>query len=51
MFVLMCGTMFTSCENTTKSTEQVDSVKVDTAVVDTIDSMLVDTLNIDTLDV
>lgn len=46
MFALMCGAMFTSCDNTAKNAEQVDSVKVDTTVVDTV---AVDTLSADTL--
>ena len=45
-FALMCGAMFTSCDNTAKNAEQVDSVKVDTTVVDTV---AVDTLSADTL--
>ena len=48
MFALMCGVMFTSCGNTAKNTEQVDSVKVDTTVAD---SIVVDTLTADTLNV
>ena len=48
IFALMCGAMFSSCGNTTKNTEQVDSVKVDTTA---IDSMVVDTLTADTLNV
>ena len=48
IFALMCGAMFTSCGNTAKNAEQVDSVKVDTTAVD---SMIVDTLTADTLDV
>ena len=46
MFALMCGAMFTSCDNTAKNAKQVDSVKVDTTVVDTV---AVDTLSADTL--
>ena len=46
MFALMCGVMFTSCGNTVKNAEQVDSVKVDTTIVDTV---VVDTLSADTL--
>ena len=48
IFALMCGAMFTSCGNTAKNAEQVDSVKVDTTAVD---SMIVDTLTADTLNV
>lgn len=36
MFALMCGAMFTSCDNTAKNAEQADSVKVDTTMVDTV---------------
>lgn len=46
MFALMCGAMFTSCDNTAKNAEQVDSVKVDTTIVDTV---AVDTLAVDSL--
>lgn len=46
MFVLMCGAMFTSCDNTAKNAEQVDSVKVDTVAVDTL---LADTLAVDSV--
>ena len=45
-FALMCGAMFTSCGNTAKNVEQVDSVKVDTTMVDTV---AVDTLAVDSL--
>jgi len=46
MFALMCGAMFTSCGNTAKNAEQVDSVKVDTVAVDTLSA---DTLAVDSL--
>lgn len=46
MFALMCGAMFTSCGNTAKNVEQVDSVKVDTVAVDTLSA---DTLAVDSL--
>ena len=46
MFALMCGVMFTSCGNTAKNAEQVDSVKVDTVAVDTLSA---DTLAVDSL--
>ena len=46
MFALMCGAMFTSCDNTAKNAEQVDSVKVDTVAVDTL---LADTLAVDSV--
>lgn len=36
MFALMCGAMFTSCDNTAKNAEQVDSVEVDTLSADTL---------------
>ena len=36
MFALMCGAMFTSCGNTAKNAEQVDTAIVDTAIVDTL---------------
>lgn len=36
MFALMCGAMFTSCGNTAKNAEQVDTTMVDTVVVDTL---------------
>lgn len=42
MFALMCGAMFTSCGNTAKNAEQVDSVKVDTTVA--VDTLAVDSL-------
>jgi hypothetical protein len=45
-FALMCGAMFTSCGNTAKNVEQVDSVKVDTVAVDTLSA---DTLAVDSL--
>ena len=50
-FALMCGAMFTSCDNTAKNAEQVDSVKVDTTVVDTVavDTLSADTLAVDSL--
>ena len=51
MFALMCGAMFTSCGNTAKNVEQVDSVKVDTTMVDTVivDTVVVDTLTVDSM--
>lgn len=50
-FALMCGAMFTSCGNTAKNAEQVDSVEVDTTVVDTVavDTLSADTLAVDSL--
>ena len=47
MFALMCGAMFTSCGNTAKNAEQVDSVKVDTTVV--VDTLSADTLALDSV--
>ncbi len=41
-FALMCGAMFTSCGNTAKNAEQVDSVEVDTTVA--VDTLAVDSL-------
>lgn len=51
MFALMCGAMFTSCGNTAKNAEQVDSVKVDTTMVDTVavDTLSAGTLAVDSL--
>ena len=51
IFALMCGAMFTSCGNTAKNAEQVDSVKVDTTMVDTVavDTLSADTLAVDSL--
>lgn len=46
MFALMCGVMFTSCGNTAKNAEQVDTTAVDTMSIDTIS---VDTLAVDSL--
>ena len=48
---LMCGAMFTSCGNTAKNAEQVDSVEVDTTVVDTVavNTLSADTLAVDSL--
>ena len=46
-FALMCGAMFTSCDNTAKNAEQVDSVKVDTTIA--VDTLLADTLAVDSL--
>lgn len=43
IFALMCGAMFTSCGNTTKTA---DSTKVDSVVVD---SVVVDTLALDSV--
>lgn len=50
-FALMCGAMFTSCDNTAKNAEQADSVKVDTTMVDTVavDTLSADTLAVDSL--
>lgn len=50
-FALMCGAMFTSCDNTAKNAEQADSVNVDTTMVDTIavDTLSADTLAVDSL--
>ena len=51
MFTLMCGAMFTSCGNTTKTVEPADSTKVDSVMVDTmaVDSVVVDTLALDSV--
>lgn len=51
MFALMCGAMFTSCGNTTKTVESADSTKVDSVIVDTmaVDSVTVDTLALDSV--
>ena len=46
IFALMCGAMFTSCGNTTKTAESADSTKVDSVVVD---SVVVDTLALDSV--
>ena len=46
MFALMCGAMFTSCGNTTKNAEQVDSTTVDSVMTD---SVVVDTLALDSV--
>lgn len=50
-FVLMCGAMFTSCGNVTKTVEPTDSTKVDSVMVDTmaVDSVVVDTLALDSV--
>lgn len=50
-FVLMCGAMFASCSNSTKTVEPTDSTKVDSAMVDTmaVDSVVVDTLALDSV--
>lgn len=47
----MCGAMFTSCGNTTKTVESADSTKVDSVMVDTMaaDSVVVDTLALDSV--
>lgn len=47
MFALMCGAMFTSCDNTAKNAEQVDSVRVDTTVA--VDTLSADTLALDSV--
>ena len=51
IFALMCGAMFTSCGNTTKTVEPTDSTKVDSVMVDTTaaDSVVVDTLALDSV--
>lgn len=49
IFALMCGAMFTSCGNTTKTVEPTDSTKVDSVMVDTVDSVVVDTLALDSV--
>lgn len=51
IFALMCGAMFTSCGNTTKTVESADSTKVDSVIVDTmaVDSVTVDTLALDSV--
>lgn len=51
IFALMCGAMFTSCGNTTKTVESADSTKVDSVMVDTMaaDSVVVDTLALDSV--
>lgn len=43
IFALMCGAMFTSCNNATKT---VEPIKVDTV---TVDSTTVDTLALDSV--
>lgn len=51
IFTLMCGAMFTSCGNTTKTVESADSTKVDSVMVNTMaaDSVVVDTLVLDSV--
>lgn len=51
IFALMCGAMFISCGNATKTAETADSTKVDSVIVDTVaaDSVVVDTLVLDSV--